>query len=110
MVKFKAFSRLKNIFTRFNPLNSFNLGEINIKLVKPPSSVELLEKIIKKYSDFEIVILIAIYHLNNTQNVDKEYLTVLTKDLKLVADLVEGDEEEVNLPSNVKLEGMKKIS
>lgn len=53
------------------------------------------------------MILIAIYHLVNTNNVTEEYLTVLTKDIKLVADLVKGNSNEVSVPNNVKSEAKK---
>lgn len=56
---------------------------------------------------FEKVILIGLYHLINSQNAYKEYLTVLTKNLKLIEDLTEGEENEVPISDNVKEEGKK---
>lgn len=109
MVKFITFSRLKNIFSRFNPLESFDWGDWDIKVSEPPSSEELLEKIIKEYKQFDKVILIAIYHLINTQNVKNEYLTVLTKDLRLIADLVKGNNGTVDIPENLKREPSSNI-
>lgn len=105
MVEFKVFSRLKYIFSRFNPLNSFDLDEIDVEIEKAPTSDELLERTIKKYPNFEKIIFISIYHLINTQKADYEYLTVLTKDLKLIADLIEGEDDIVSTPDNVKKEG-----
>lgn len=105
MVKLKSFSRLKNIFSRLNPLNSFDFGKISVDVIRPPTSDDLLQKIVKTFFDFEKVVLIGIYHLFNTKNVDKEYLTVLTKNLKLIEDLTEGEENEVHLSDNAKEEG-----
>jgi hypothetical protein len=104
MVKLNTFSRLKNIFNRLNPLNSFDFGIDDAEIIKPPTSDELLIKTIECFSEFEKIILIAIYHLINTQNVKKEYLTVLTKDMRLIADLIEGKYGEVSVPENVKIE------
>lgn len=106
MVKFKLFSRLNRIFSRLNLHSSDFLGW-DKKVLNPPSSDELLEKSIKEYSEFEKVILASIYHLINTQNVDKEYLTVLTKNNVLIADLIEGEGDKVEIPSFVKMEGEK---
>lgn len=47
MRELMAFSRLKNIFSRFNPLNSFKWNEPEDEIILPPSSKELLEKAIK---------------------------------------------------------------
>ena len=69
-----------------------------------PEHKYLLEITIKKYPEFQYIILIAIYHLINTKNVDEEYLTVLTKDNKFIADLVKGNYNEVLVPNNVKSE------
>ena len=107
MVKLKAFSRLKNIFSRLNPLDSFKLGNQNEEPVKPLSSDELLENTIKKYSQFEYVILISIYHLLNTKSRNNEFLTVVTKDYKLIADLIEGNEIIVQTPILVEIEAKK---
>lgn len=102
MVKFGTFSRFKDIFSRLNPLNSFewNIEQVNIKSI---SSDNLLEKIILNYLNFEIVILVAIYHLFNTKNVSNEFLTVLSKDNKIIVDLMEGDENNVKIPHIVKM-------
>lgn len=43
----------------------------------------------------------------NTQYVDEEFLTVLTKDFRLIVDLIAGNENEVNLPLIAKMEGEK---
>ena len=43
----------------------------------------------------------------NVKNQNIEYLTVLTKDFRLVADLVEGKYGEVPIPDNVKSEAKK---
>lgn len=51
------------------------------------------------------MILVAIYHLINTKGSHNEYLTVLSKNNKLITDLIKGNEEIVNIPVNVKLEG-----
>ena len=106
-VKLNAFSILKNIFSRLNPLDSFRWGKSDEEVVVLLSSKELLEITIKKYSEFEKFILVAIYHLLNTQNKSNEFLTVLTKDFKLIADLVEGLYGEVPVPKNVKSEAKK---
>lgn len=107
MVELKAFSRLKNMFGRLNPVSSFGLKKIKIKKDVVPKHKDLLERTIKKYSKFQYVILIAVYHLINTKNVTEEYLTVLTKDKRLVADLVKGNSNEVSVPTNVKSEAKK---
>lgn len=109
MTKFKVFSRLNSIFSRLNPLNSFDWGYVKQDLIKPPSSKELLEKAVNNYPEFEKVILIGIYHLMNTQYMDKEYLTVLTKDLRLICDLVEGDNSSVEIPEILKIEPIENI-
>lgn len=109
MIKLMAFSILKNFFRRLNPLNSFDLDDINVEIEKVPTSDELLINTIKKYENFEKVILITIYHLINTQNADKEYLTILTKDLRLICDLVEGVEGDVEIPDHVKKEPVNNI-
>ena len=88
-----------------NPLNSFDFGEIDVEIGKTPTSDELLKKTINKYSYFEKVIMLAIYHLINTQFVECEYLTVLTKDFRLIADLVEGEKNKVHLSDDVRNEG-----
>ena len=107
MVNFKAFSRLKNIFSRFNPIPSFKWNGPKEEVNLPLSSSELLEKVIREYPDFKKVILIAIYHLINTNNKNEEYLTVLTKDNRLIVDLLLGDEDNVNVPFIAKFEGKK---
>ena len=105
MVKLKAFSRLKNIFSRLNPIPSFKWDESDEGIVIPPSSNELLKMSVKKYPEFKIVILIAIYHLINTRNKSNEFLSVLTKDFRLVADLFEGNNLRVGFPLQVEIEG-----
>lgn len=104
MVKFKVFYAIKDVFSKLNPISSFDLDEIDVEISKPPSSVDLLKKAIKKYPVFDKIILIAIYHLINTQNLNKEYLTVLTKDMRLICDLVEGNENSVEIPEILKNE------
>ena len=108
MIKFRAFSRFKKIFTRLNPI-PFGFGNIEEKIEKVPGSDELLEKAIRGHSNFQKVILIAIYHLMNTQDVTNEYLTILTKDLRLICDLVEGDGEGVEIPDDVNNEPVENI-
>lgn len=105
MVDFKVFSRLKNFFTRLNPIPSFEWNGFEGEIIYSPSSKVLLENAIKKYPKFKLVILVAIYHLVNTQNADEEYLTVLTKDNRLIVDLYGGNENNVKIPSIVKYEG-----
>lgn len=85
MVNLKAFSILKNFFSRFNPIPIFKWDASEEEISIPLSSKELLEKVIVKYPEFKNVILVAIYHLINTQNMNSEYLTVLTKDFRLIA-------------------------
>lgn len=109
MVKFRTFSRLKNIFTRLNPSNSFNFDEWDVEVIKPPSSDDLLKKAINDNDRFEKVILMAIYHLINTQGVNEEYLTVLTKDLRLISDLVKCEKDTVRIPENLKSEPSSNI-
>lgn len=109
MRKLMAFSRLKNIFSRFNPLNSFKWNEPEEEIIVPPSPEELLEKAIKNYPEFKYVILVAIYHLINTQGVEDEYLTVLTKDLRFIADLVKGEGGTVEIPEDLKNEPVSNI-
>lgn len=109
MVNFKAFSIIKNVFNRLNPLNSFDFGKIEMDNEKPPNSDELLEKTLKKYPYFEKVLMVAIYHLINTQHVNYEYLSVLTKDLRLICDLVKGDCGSVSIPKILKNEPDKNI-
>ncbi|WP_458454626.1 hypothetical protein [Methanobrevibacter sp.] len=104
---FKVFLKFKNIFNRLNPINTFDFGEIKEDIEKAPDSKKLLEKTIKKYPHFDKIILMGLYHLINTQNVDKEFLSVLSKDLNIIADLLEGNDEIVEVPYNVKLEGKK---
>ena len=100
--------KIKNFFNRLNPLNLIDFGDIDVEIENAPTSEELLIQTIKKYSDFEKVILIALYHLINTQNSDKEYLTILTNDLRLICDLVEGDGESVEIPDLVKKGTLRK--
>jgi len=109
MIKLRAFSILKNFFSRLNPLSSFDLDDINVEIEKVPTSDELLTNAVAKYVNFEKVILIAIYHLINTQNANKEYRTILTKDLRLICDLVEGVEGDVEIPNHVKKEPVNNI-
>ena len=66
MIKFKVFSRLNGFFSRLNPLNSFDVSDVKVDIVKPPTFKELLEKTVNKYPKFEKIILIGIYHLINT--------------------------------------------
>lgn len=106
MVRLKAFSRLKNVFSRFNPIPSFMWDGME-EIIIPPSSRELLERVINKYPKFKYAFLIALYHLINTLNVKNEYLTVLTKNGMLIADLIKGIDNEVSMPSHVKKEGKK---
>ena len=63
MVKLNGFSRLKNIFSRLNPIPHFRWNNHEDEIVTPPSSKKLLEYAIKKYPEFKKVILIAIYHV-----------------------------------------------
>lgn len=107
MVKLNAFSRLKNFFSRLNPIPSFEWDEPEEEIIIPPSSSELLEMFVKKYPKFKYVILIAIYYLINTQGAKNEFLSVLTKDLRLVVDLVEGNDLIVNTPVQVEIESKK---
>ncbi len=104
MVNLKDFSVIRNAFSRLNPLNSFDFDEINEEIEKPPTSDELLKKTIINYPYFEKVILVSIYHLINTQNVKNEYLSVFTKDLRLICDLVEGNGDTVDIPKILKNE------
>ena len=107
MVKLNDFSRLKNIFSRLNPIPRFRWKNHEEEIVTPPSSKQLLEYSIKKYPKFKNVILIAIYHLLNVKDQNIEHLTVLSKEFKLIADLVEGKYGEVPIPDNVKSEAKK---
>ena len=54
MVNFKAFSRLKNIFSRFNPIHSFKWNQPKEEVILPLSSRELLEKVIREYPKYNI--------------------------------------------------------
>lgn len=107
MVDFRNFLKLKNILSRLNPIPAFPFGDEEEVIVKSQSQEELLKSVIKKYPQFKRIIMISIYHLINTQNVEKEYLTVLTKDLRLIADLIEGERDKVSVPKNVKEESKK---
>lgn len=107
MVKLKAFSRLKNIFSRLNPMPSFKWDDSEEEIFVPPSSEELLERTIKKYPKLKYVILFSIYHLINTHGETNEFLSVLTKDFRWVADLVEGNDTIVKTPIHVEIEGKK---
>jgi hypothetical protein len=107
MVNFKDFSRLKNIFSRIIPLNSFNDDKDGEDYFKPFSSDELLEMTVKNCSKFKYVLLTAIYHLINTNNQNNEYLTVLSKSNQFVVDLIEGKGNSVTVPNIVKSEGKK---
>jgi hypothetical protein len=102
MVDFRNFLKLKNILSRLNPIPTFPFGDEEEVIVKSQSQEELLKSVIKKYPQFKRIIMISIYHLINTQNVEKEYWTVLTKDLRLIADLIEGERDKVSVPKNVK--------
>lgn len=99
--------KLKNILSRLNPIPSFRFSDEDGDIGKQPSQKELLESVIKKYSQFKRIILVSIYHQIYTHDVEKEYLTVLTKDLRLIADLVEGERDKVSVPENVKVESKK---
>lgn len=105
---FRNFLKLKNILSRLNPIPAFPFGDEEEVIVKSQSQEELLKSVIKKYPQFKRIIMISIYHLINTQNVEKEYLTVLTKDLRLIADLIEGERDKVSVPKNVKEESKKR--
>ncbi len=106
MVKLKAFSRLKNIFSRLNPIPSFKWeDDSEEEIIIPPCSKELLERTIKKYPKFKCAILFSIYHLINTQGETNEFLSVLTKDFRWAADLVEGNDIIVKTPIQVEIEG-----
>lgn len=107
MVDFRNFLKLKNILSRLNPIPAFPFGDEEEVIVKSQSQEELLKSVIKKYPQFKRIIMISIYHLINTQNVEKEYLTVLTKDLRLIADLTEWEMDKVSVPKNVKEESKK---
>ena len=61
MIKFGIFASLKDVFSRFNHLNSFKWGESYEEIIKPSSSKDLLIKTIKEYAEFKVVILVAIY-------------------------------------------------
>ena len=56
MVDFRNFLKLKNILSRLNPIPSFRFGDEDESIRKPPSQEELLESVIKKYSQFNIVV------------------------------------------------------
>lgn len=107
MVNFDVFSRFNGFFNRLNPLNSFDFGKMETKKVVSPTSDELLETAIINYADFDKVILLSIYHFINIQNAQNEYLTVLTKDNKLIADLIEGKLSTVGVPEIVQVESEK---
>ncbi len=88
---------------------SFKWDDSEEEIFVPPPSEELLEMVIKKYPKFKHAILIAMYHLINTQSVKNEYLTALTKNNVLIADLIEGKGDNVSTTSNVEKEGEKII-
>ena len=54
MVDFRNFLKLKNILSRLNPIPSFRFGDEDESIRKPPSQEELLESVIKKYSQFKV--------------------------------------------------------
>ncbi|WP_458455532.1 hypothetical protein [Methanobrevibacter sp.] len=109
MVKFKDFLRFKELFTHLNPINSVGSDKKEGISSNSLTSEKLLEKSIQSYLEFEKVVLIAIYHLINTQNTNKEYLTVLTKDLRLICDLVESNTCSVDIPESLKSEPVENI-
>lgn len=104
MVNFKALFGLKKTFSRLNPLNSFNGGDSDEEIISYPSSKKLLEMLINNYSGVEYMILISIYHLISTRGVKNEFLTVLSKDRRVICDLVKGNDTIVNTPVQVELE------
>lgn len=106
MLNFHIFQQFKNVFNRLNPLNSFKWDGSDEEL-KIFSSNDLLEDTVEKYPKFKFVILIALYHILNTVDSKNEFLTVLTNDFRLIADLVEGNHNEVEIPEIVQFEASR---
>jgi hypothetical protein len=90
-------------FEKLNPLDNFDFDEESDG-IKSINNIDLFKKAIEEHEELKEVIWIGLYHSLNTYKSDIEYLTVLNVDCLLIADLVEGNEEKVIIPDNVKKE------
>ena len=90
-------------FEKLNPINDFDFDE-KFDQIKSIDNIELFKKAMDEHKELKEVIWIAIYHSLNTFDAKHEYLTVLNKNFHLIADLVEGDDRSVEIPTPVKKE------
>lgn len=97
LIKFHDLLRFKKL----NPPNNFVLNE-SIEENKSNSNINLFKKAIDEHLELKEVIWIGIHHCLNTKGLKNEYLTVVDKNFKLICDLIEGDENSVNIPDEIK--------
>ena len=102
---YKITRKFQNLirFEKMNPISTFDFDE-RFDEIKSINNIDLFKKAIYENDELKEVIWIAIYHCLNTFNATNEFLTVLNKNFKLIADLVEGDERKVIIPNYVKEE------
>ena len=64
----------------------------------------MFKRAITEHPELKEVIWISLYHCLHTYDSKIEYLTVLDQNSHLIADLVEGNADNVIIPDNVKKE------
>lgn len=101
----KIMFKFHNLF-RFEKLNSRDnlVFDVDLKEENSLNNIDLFKNLIIKHNELKDIIWIAIYHCLNTYDASKEYLTVLDVDFEIIADLIDGDDEHVNIPDDVKNE------
>ena len=90
-------------FEKLNPINNFDFEE-SFDHFQSTNNIDLFKRAITEHPELKEVIWISLYHCLHTHDSKIEYLTVLNKNFHLIADLVEGNEENVIIPDNVKKE------
>ena len=65
MMNLKDFSVIRNIFSRLNPLNSFDFGEVDEDINSPPISDELLKNVVKIISEMKLQKFKTFFFYNN---------------------------------------------
>ena len=88
-------------FEKLNPVSNFDFDE-RFDEIKSSNNIDLFKKAIDENDELKEVIWIAIYHCLNTFNSYEEYLTVLNTNFELIADLIQGDENSVDIPKEIK--------
>jgi hypothetical protein len=84
-------------FEKLNPINDFDLEE-SFDQFQSTNNIDLFKRDITEHPELKEVIWISLYHCLHTYDSKIEYLTVLDQNSHLIADLVEGNADNVIIP------------